>query len=193
PCATVPVGWTAEGKPVGDLLVRRSPWATGIFSCFGKGDEFFGSDVEVCLLGSIAPCVLHGSNSERLGAVPGTFSNHCWPYTGLYFIGNVLFGWNCLAPFYAYSNRTSIRRQFNLEGNCETMARSCGCLETTVAAMNDADREQWESGCDLAAHVLCHPCALCQEAREVRRKIPHPGLSLQPVIVMIPPAGQAMD
>lgn len=69
------------------------------------------------LLGSVAPCVLYGSNAERLGSSPGTFSNHCLTYLGLYFVGNSLFGWNCLAPWFSYSSRSAIRRKFNLEVN----------------------------------------------------------------------------
>ena len=67
------------------------------------------------LLGSVAPCVWYGSNAERLGSAPGTFSNHCLTYLGLYFVGNSLFGWNCLAPWFSYSSRSAIRRRFNLE------------------------------------------------------------------------------
>lgn len=78
------------------------------------------------LLGSVAPCVLYGTNAERLGsAVPGTFTNHCLTYSGLYFIGNSLFGWNCLAPWFSYSSRSAIRRKFNLEV-CE-FERTKGC------------------------------------------------------------------
>lgn len=69
----------------------------------------------VGLLGSVAPCVLYGSNVERLGSTPGTFVNHCLPYSGLYVIGNSCFGWNCLAPLFSYPSRTALRRRFNLE------------------------------------------------------------------------------
>jgi hypothetical protein len=45
----------------------------------------------------------------------------------------------------------------------------------------------------LATHVFCHACALCQEGREVRRRLPHPGFNTQPpVLVMIPPGEQTM-
>lgn len=69
------------------------------------------------LLGSFAPCVLYGSNVERLGLGPGTFANHCLPYSGLYLLGNSLFGWNCMAPCFSYPSRTAIRRKFNLEAS----------------------------------------------------------------------------
>ena len=69
------------------------------------------------LIGSVAPCVLYGSNVERLSAAPGTFANSCLPYTGLYMLGNSLFGWNCLAPWFSHPTRTAIRRRYNLEAS----------------------------------------------------------------------------
>lgn len=142
------------------------------------------------LLGSVAPCVLYGSTAERLGSTPGTFANHCLPYTGLYLLGNSLFGGNWLAPWLSYGNRTAIRRRFNLEGSCEAFTRSCGCCGCFIE--DDVQREHCETACDFATHVFCHACALCQEGREVRRRLPHPGFNAQPVLIMIPPAEQTM-
>lgn len=48
PPPAVSTGWTADGLPVGDLTVQRSQWESGIFSCLGKNDEFYSSDLEVC-------------------------------------------------------------------------------------------------------------------------------------------------
>ena len=59
--------------------------------------------------------MLYGSNAERLGAVPGSFADNCLPYIGLYVLGNAVFGWNCLAPWFSHPSRTAIRRKFNLE------------------------------------------------------------------------------
>lgn len=75
------------------------------------------SDILIGCLGSVAPCVLYGSNVERLGSTPGTFANHCLPYTGLYLLGNSLFGWNFLAPWFSYPTRSAMRRKFNLEAS----------------------------------------------------------------------------
>ncbi|KAK4481074.1 hypothetical protein RD792_011944 [Penstemon davidsonii] len=190
--AAVPIGWTADGLPVGEHMMQRAQWDSGIFSCLGRNDEFCGSDLEVCLLGSMAPCVLFGSNAERVGSAPGTFANHCLPYTGLYLLGNSFFGWNCLAPWFSYPVRTAIRRKFNLEGSCEAVTRCCGVSLDFVE--DEAHREQCETACDFATHVFCHACALCQEGREIRRRIPHPGFNTTqpPVFVMIPPGGQTM-
>lgn len=190
----VPMGWTADGLPIRYSVTgeaARSQWDSSLFACLGRNDEFCSSDLEVCLLGSVAPCVLYGSNVERMGSSPGAFANHCLPYTGLFVIGNSLFGWNCLAPWFSYPTRTAIRRKFNLEGSCEALARSCGCCGDLIE--DEGQREQCESACDMGTHVFCHPCAVCQEAREVRRRLPHPGFSApQPVLVMVPPGHQTM-
>jgi Cys-rich protein (TIGR01571 family) len=189
-------GWPAHGMPLshGDSVMGqtmvRVPWDSSIIACLGRHDEFCSSDLEVCLLGSVAPCMLYGSNVERLGSTPGTFANHCLPYTGLYFIGNSLFGWNCLAPWFSYPSRSAIRRRFNLEGSCETLHRTYGCGGSCIE--DEVQREQCETSFDLAAHIFCHPCALCQEGRELRRRLPHPGFHAQPVLVMIPPSEQSM-
>ncbi|KAG6427407.1 hypothetical protein SASPL_111651 [Salvia splendens] len=185
--AAIPVGWTADGLPVSEPMMERTHWDSGLFSCLGRNDQFCSSDLEVCLLGSLAPCVLYGSNIERLGSSPGTFANHCLPYTGLYLMGNTFFGWNCLAPWFSYPIRTAIRRKFNLEGS---IARSCGCCGSLVE--DEVQREKCETACDFATHVFCHACALCQEGREIRRRLPHPGFNAQPVLVMIPPGEQTM-
>ncbi|XP_009358156.1 cell number regulator 8 [Pyrus x bretschneideri] len=187
--------WTADGLPLGHGSVMGEPmgraqWDSSILACLGRNDEFCSSDLEVCLLGSVAPCVLYGSNAERLGSAPGTFANHCLPYSALYLIGNTFFGWNCLAPWFSYPRRTAIRRKFNLEGSCEALNRSCGCCGSFMD--DEQQKEQCETACDFATHVFCHPCALCQEGREIRRRLPHPGFNAQPVLVMIPPVEQAM-
>ncbi|KAF3442866.1 hypothetical protein FNV43_RR16784 [Rhamnella rubrinervis] len=188
-------GWTVDGLPLGHGSVvgepiSRTQWNSGICACLGRNDEFCSSDIEVCCLGSVAPCVLYGSNVERLGSSPGTFANHCLPYTGLYLIGNSLFGWNFLTPWFSYTSRSAMRRKLNLEGTCESLHRSFGCCGSCVE--DEVQLEQCESVCDLATHVFCHTCALCQEGRELRRRLPHPGFNAQPVLVMIPPGEQVM-
>nr|KJB16646.1 hypothetical protein B456_002G249400 [Gossypium raimondii] len=129
-------GWTADGLPlvhrsvVGEPL-GRSQWNSSLLACLGRNDEFCSSDIEVCLLGSLVPCVLYGTNVERLGSDPGTFANHCLPYSVLYLIGNSFFGWNCLAPWFSYATRTAIRRKFNLEA---TARHSIGHVDVVEAA-----------------------------------------------------------
>lgn len=191
-------GWTANGLPFGNGRVNvmgeplpRAQWDSGLCACLGRNDDFCSSDLEVCILGTVAPCVVYGSNVERLGSAPWSFANHCLPYSGLYMIGNSFFGWNCMAPWFSYPTRTAIRTRFNLEGNCEAMNKSCGgCCNTIV---NDEEKlEQAEAACDFATHVFCHPCAICQEGREVRRRLPHPGFTAQPLLVLTPPGEQTM-
>ncbi|GKV12252.1 hypothetical protein SLEP1_g23423 [Rubroshorea leprosula] len=100
-------GWTAEGLLLGhgnvvDEPMARGQWNTCLFACLGRNDEFCSTDIEVCLLGSIAPCVLYGSNAERLRSGPDTFPNCCLLEL-------------CLAPCFSYPRRTAMRRKFNLE------------------------------------------------------------------------------
>ncbi|XWS55793.1 hypothetical protein CRYUN_Cryun09bG0031200 [Craigia yunnanensis] len=113
-------GWTADGLPLvhGSVVgepMDRSQWDSSLLACLGRNDEFCSSDIEVCLLGSMAPCVLYGSNVERLGSAPGTFVNHCLPYSSLYVIGKFFCRCNLLAPWFSYPTRAAIRRKFNLE------------------------------------------------------------------------------
>ncbi|GLT55787.1 hypothetical protein SLA2020_288790 [Shorea laevis] len=152
-------GWTADGLPLGHGSVVGEPmgrtrWDSGLFACLGRTDEFCSSDVEVCLLGSVAPCVLYGSNAERVASTPGSFASHCLSYTGLFLVGNSVFGWNFLAPWFSSASRTAIRRKFNLEGSWEALHRSCGCCGCFLE--DDAQREQCETACDFATHFCCH-------------------------------------
>ncbi|RZC56208.1 hypothetical protein C5167_015065 [Papaver somniferum] len=64
-----------------------------------------------------------------------------------------------------------------LQGSFEAVKRSCGCCESLI---EDEDQlEQCESSCDLATHLFCHACSLCQEGRELCRGMPHPGFNGQ--------------
>ena len=85
---------------------------------------------------------------------------------------------------------TTLIRSVDEQGNCEAFHRSCGCCGLCVE--DEVQREHCESVCDFATHVLFHTCALCQEGRELRRRIPHPGFNARPVLVMIPPTEQNM-
>lgn len=76
------------------------------------------------------------------------------------------------------------------QGSSEALARSCGCCGSLVE--DGVQREKCETACDFATHVFCHACALCQEGRGIRRRLPHPGFNAQPVLVMIPPGEQTM-
>lgn len=169
----------------------RASWSTGLFSCLGNNDDFCSSDLEVCVLGSCAPCLLFGSNMERLYPESGsTFLNHSLSYTGLLFLGNVIFGCNALAPCFSYVGRSEMRRQFQLMGTGEGLARSCGC---SGSFLESEHRECIDSVGDLATHYLCHPCALCQEGREIRRRRPHPGLFRPFLAMYAPPEQQIME
>jgi Cys-rich protein (TIGR01571 family) len=166
--------------------VHRAPWSTGIFACFGNGDEHFSSDLEVCVLGAFAPCVLYASNMERLYPGERVFTDHCLHYSCLYFLGSALFNANNLAPCFSAGSRIALRRKYNLEGDGD----SCGRLLTCCGGTNEDNRERCDSICDIFHHNLFHTCALCQEGRELRRRTLHP--AYQPYMPMTPPMEQHM-
>ncbi|XP_031252973.1 cell number regulator 8-like [Pistacia vera] len=131
-------GLTANGLPLthGSVMgepMGRTQWDSSLCACLGRNDEFCSSDLEVCLLGSMAPCVLYGSNVERLGSAPGTFANHCLPYTCLYLIGNAVLRCNFLAPCFSYPSRTAIRKKFNLEASYFFISPSPEFLSTWMS------------------------------------------------------------
>ncbi|XP_011624497.1 cell number regulator 8-like isoform X2 [Amborella trichopoda] len=99
----------------GVAFVRvREQWNSSMFNCLGGVDnEFLSSDLEVCLLGAFAPCMLYASNVERMRS--GGYLGSCTSYALICLLGYSICGSNCLAPCITHPSRTNIRRQFNLE------------------------------------------------------------------------------
>lgn len=175
----VPVGppSTVLGAPV-----PRSPWSTGLLSCFGSCDEHFTSDLQVCVMGTFAPCVLYGSNMERLyPGEEGVSRHHCLMYSYLYIMGANLLNLN-LAPCISVGSRVALRRKYNLEGSGDCCFTESG---------DEESREGFNTFCDVFSHFVCHSCALCQEGRELRRRTRYP--SYQPYMPMTPPMEQSMS
>lgn len=177
-----------DGLPVGDAStvlgapVARSPWSTGLFSCFGDFGEHLTSDLQVCVLGSFAPCVLYGNNMERLfPGEDGIFMHHCMMYTYLWIVGANLLNMN-LAPCISVGSRIALRRKYNLEGTGDCCFTGAG---------DDESREGCNTVFDVLTHFICHSCALCQESRELRRRTPQS--SYQPYTPMTPPTEQTMS
>jgi len=178
--AVGPASTVVMGAPV----PRTSPWSTGLFACLGTGDEHFSSDLEVCVLGAFAPCVLYGSNMERMYPAENVFRHHCLIYSGLYFLGVSLFNSNNLAPCFSVGSRIALRRKYNLEGSGARFAGCCG------GASTEERMERCDTVCDIFSHAMFHSCALCQEGRELRRRTLHP--AYQPYMPMTPPMEQSM-
>ena len=66
-------------------------------------------------LGMLAPCVLHGSTSERLNPSPTQFRESCSAYLALLCVGNLLTHFNVFAPCYSAGSRSAIRRKYHLK------------------------------------------------------------------------------
>lgn len=162
-------------------LVPREHWRTGLFNCCYTSPDLVESDCNVFMLGWFAPCVLYGSTRERLN--PKEFNRACCLYNGLYFLSVLVVQGNCLAPLMSCTTRTAIRHRFNLEGNVPK--EGCCCITSPEK------RERLELCADCCLHFWCHPCALCQEAREVRRRCPYPAPVVAPNFT-VPPQVQVM-
>jgi hypothetical protein len=94
--------------------------------------------------------------------------------------------------YHASSNMLTLFYEcLSIQGSFEAFTRQCGCCHGLIE--DDERHEHLEVACDHATHYLCHPCALCQEGRELRRRVPHPGLNNgHPVFIMMPPTDQSM-
>eukprot|EP00475_Leptophrys_vorax_P013900 TRINITY_DN2024_c0_g1_i1.p2 TRINITY_DN2024_c0_g1~~TRINITY_DN2024_c0_g1_i1.p2 ORF type:complete len:209 (-),score=5.21 TRINITY_DN2024_c0_g1_i1:328-954(-) len=143
-----------------ELAFERNNWTTGLFGCCGNTDQFESTDCEICCLGSFAPCVLYASNQERLKGDSRVFWEHCWKYAAFFVLGKIFFKANVLAPCHSWPTRSEVRTRFHLESDAK-------CCFTNPSP--DCER-----GCDCLVHFCCHGCALCQEAREIRRRLPRP-------------------
>ncbi|GJP31912.1 hypothetical protein CLOM_g16314 [Closterium sp. NIES-68] len=170
-----------SGVDYDDLAPTRE-WSTGLCSCIPRStsDEHASSDCEICCLGCFAPCVLYGSNMVRLSGNQDEFWNNCMCYASLFVVGKLILRLNVLAPIKSWSSRSAIRMQFGLQSGAESVTSdpSDGCHRC----------------CDCFLHFICHRCALCQEAREIRRRVPPlsgPGSSVGTVVA--PPSMQAME
>lgn len=62
---------------------------------------------------------------------------------------------------------------------------SCGC---TIE--NEDTKEKLDHMADFLTRIICHPCALCQETREIRRQ--KNILAIIPVSPLTPPFVQGM-
>lgn len=152
PPAYIPLGQSDEG----DGYVQRSnnalapipsssssQWTSGICACC--------DDMHSCCIGLICPCFLFGKNAEFLGS--GTLAGSCMTHFVLWGLVNALccllsdgtlLGLpGCLVACYACGYRRTLRSKYDLP------EAPCG---------------------DLATHIFCHLCAICQEHREIRER-----------------------
>ncbi|CAI5497076.1 unnamed protein product [Closterium sp. Naga37s-1] len=157
-------------------------WSTGIFSCVPGSDEHTSSDCEICCLGMFAPCVLYGSNMTRLTGDANEFYDSCMRYTALFVLGKCLLHCNALAPISSWPSRSAIRSQLRLQSGAEDI----------TSDPSDSCHRSY----DCMLHFFCHRCALCQEAREIRRCFPPlsgPGSAAADGVAVVAPKVQAMN
>ncbi|KAH0464912.1 hypothetical protein IEQ34_005015 [Dendrobium chrysotoxum] len=134
---------TEETSPPQAVARDPSQWSSGICACC--------DDMQSCIIGTICPCFLFGKNAEFLGS--GTLAGSCMTHFILWGLVNslcCLFSGGILAFFpgamvacYACGYRKALRAKYKLQ------EAPCG---------------------DLTTHLFCHPCAICQEYREIRER-----------------------
>ncbi|MQL98398.1 hypothetical protein Taro_031112 [Colocasia esculenta] len=124
-------------------------------------------------LGLFCPCFLFGKNAEFLGS--GTFAGSCVMHFILWGLVNglcclltegILLGLpGSIVACYACGYRRALRSKYNLQ------EAPCG---------------------DLATHLFCHLCAICQEYREIRERMDTSNQSGTQTLVQAPPV-QTME
>ncbi|XP_020230182.1 protein PLANT CADMIUM RESISTANCE 10 isoform X1 [Cajanus cajan] len=124
-------------------IQAQTQWSSGICACC--------DDTQSCCIGCLCPCFLFGKNAEFLGS--GTFLGSCVTHLILWSAVNTAccfltdgLCWGvpgCLVSCYACGYRKALRSKYNLP------EAPCG---------------------DFVTHFCCHPCAICQEYREIRER-----------------------
>ncbi|XP_002971358.2 protein PLANT CADMIUM RESISTANCE 10 [Selaginella moellendorffii] len=139
---------------------RPLRWTSGICAC--------SDDIPSCCLGLFCPCILFGRNVETLEDRPwvGPCVMHLllWgAVTGLCCAlteGTALGVAASCVSCYACGYRKTLRDKYNLED------APCG---------------------DFLTHLCCHPCAVCQEYREMKERGTYSGIP-----VTVAPGNQVM-
>lgn len=160
------MGQRVGAAPVQGLRAKKLPptsdWSSSIFGCF--------SDMPICCKGLWCPCDLYGHNLENTGndSSKAGCLTHCllgsWYGCPLHFILGPLAYWFTCDPCLGARHRRLLRFKYGLK------EKPCG---------------------DCCTHCWCHPCALCQEARQLKYG-PPPGSVGLPVSTA-PPGGMIVD
>ncbi|CAM6124212.1 unnamed protein product [Calypogeia fissa] len=168
PVEHVTGGVSNYGTVQGGPALSARAWSTNLFDCCSCNEEEYSTtDMQICLLGTFAPCVLYGQNMSQLNPA-NSFFYHCCAYGALLGVSLAVCHTGYLAQWYAFPSRTTLREKHSLPGFGEFYSNACGCCLTRT----EQNHEECDSLCDFTLHCFCHRCALCQEARELHRRQP---------------------
>ncbi|KAH1223227.1 Protein PLANT CADMIUM RESISTANCE 10 [Glycine max] len=197
PPAYIPLG-PSDSEAVDVSLLQRSStngsnqmqaqWSSGICACC--------DDMQSCI-GCLCPCFLFGKNADFLGS--GTFLGSCVTHFILWSVVNTacclltdgLF-WGlpgCLVSCYACGYRKALRSKYNLPVmllqlcfaltlyskvkeqflDYEEGRFLLKCFWYCETLLNEHSPKEAPCG-DFVTHFCCHPCAICQEYREIRER-----------------------
>eukprot|EP00850_Spirogloea_muscicola_P006770 SM000032S12154 [mRNA] locus=s32:902526:904009:+ [translate_table: standard] len=186
----------------------NEPWTTGIFGC--------AEDPESCRTGLFCPCILFGKNLEEqkdipwttpcivhgvfvegglaLAALTAAFSGSMDPSTAFLIGEGLLFAW-WMCGVYTGLFRQELQRKYHLSlllsavryAAAEMTVACCFCM----ASLFMGQLEQ-NTPCDpCMVHCVLHPCAVCQEHREMKSRLSDMEPAV-PMTVVNPPAVQEM-
>lgn len=171
----IPLGQSdKEPEDVSEVVVQAPTssndgpvqWSSGICACC--------DDMPSCFIGLFCPCYLFAKNAEFLGS--GTLIGPCMTHLVLWALINsvgclltdcVLLGFpGCFISCYACNYRKNLRAKYNLP------EAPCG---------------------DFVTHFFCHPCAVCQEYREICERSGHPNHADLSLPAVTAPTVQKME
>eukprot|EP00897_Mesotaenium_endlicherianum_P000941 jgi/Mesen1/10848/ME000093S10368 len=155
---------------------QNEPWSTGIFDCF--------KDMDSCRLGLFCPCVQFGRNVEAIKDVPWT--------TPCMFHAIFVEGGIAVAAATAIMSSTIDGGTVFLLGEGLIFAWwMCGIYTGLFRQELQKKYHLKNSPCDpCCAHCFLHWCALCQEHREMKNRLPDESI---PLDVINPPRTQEME
>ncbi|XP_010692125.2 cell number regulator 6 [Beta vulgaris subsp. vulgaris] len=163
--------------PAGFEIPADEPWMTGICGC--------AQDPESCMTGLFCPCVVFGRNVERFKEeIPWT--NACVCHAICIEGGMTLAA--LISIFNGYIDANTLR----LFGEGLLFAWwICGIYNGLFREELQKKYHLQDSPCDpCVVHCCMHWCALCQEHREMKGRLPEN--SMTPMTVVNPPPVQEM-
>lgn len=163
-------------------------WSTELCDCLAwRQPDFISVDTEICVLGTFAPSVLFATTRDRLTGRHEDCVYSCLIFTVLSFIPYIGLP---LVACATCGTRYDIRDRFGI--NKRSLGKSMYTSCRPVSISSD-EKQRWEVCGDCLLHLFCLRCALCQEAREIRRHPPlHTHSSPHYSSTCDPPKMQAM-
>lgn len=123
-------------------------------------------DYDVMLYGILLHPCLFGENASHVMAHPSCVS-HTLSYVGLGLTGNLLGSILGSALFPGSELGVSFCSSL---GTSSLIGSYAGDVRMRLRKKYDIEGDRWD---DFLVHAICSPCAICQEAQEIRLRLEH--------------------